>query len=222
MRVTSSPPDARPVRVTKRRAETRVRLLAAAFTVVAEHGLGHLKIEDVCAAAGYTRGAFYSQFDSLDELLFALYDDQVRTMTERIVEELASAPPGKLRAQVERIADALPLDRDRVLVQAEFRLRAARDPDLAARMRVQREELLTAVQRQLQPSAAELDLPANLATVADAALAAATAYDGVAAQLIATGDAPGARAWLIRMLTALLDPERNPGPGIPADESAQD
>ena len=91
-RVTSAP---RPARVTKRRAETRSRLLTAAFTVAAERGLGQLKIEDVCAAAGYTRGAFYSQFDSLDELLFALYDDQVRTMTQRIVDELAGAPVGK-------------------------------------------------------------------------------------------------------------------------------
>ena len=219
MRVTSG---ARPVRVTRRRAETRSRLLTAAFTVAVERGLGHMKIEDVCAAAGYTRGAFYSQFDSLDELLFALYDDQVRTMTQRIVDELATAPPGELRAQVERIASALPLDRDRVLVQAEFRLRAARDPDLAARMRGQREELLAAVHRQLQPVAAELDLPAALGTVADAALAAATAYDGVAAQLIAAGDVAGARAWLIRMLTALLDPGRNPGPGIPAEALGQD
>ncbi len=222
MRVTSSPPGARPVRVTKRRAQTRARLLTAAFTVAAERGLGHMKIEDVCAAAGYTRGAFYSQFDSLEELLFALYDDQVQTMTQRIVDELAGAPHGKLRTQVERIADALPLDRDQVLVQAEFRLRAARDPDLAARMRSQREELLAAVQRQLQPVIAELDLPATLGTVADAALAAATAYDGVAAQLIASGDAPGARAWLIRMLTALLDPGRSPGPGVPAEEPRRD
>ena len=218
-RVTSAP---RPARVTKRRAETRSRLLTAAFTVAAERGLGQLKIEDVCAAAGYTRGAFYSQFDSLDELLFALYDDQVRTMTQRIVDELAGAPVGKLRTQVERIADALPLEKDRVLIQAEFRLRAARDPDLAARMRGQREELLTAVQRQLQPVAEQLDLPATLGTVADAALAAATAYDGVAAQLIASGDAPGARAWLTRMLTALLDPGRNPGPDIPPEEPGQD
>src|SRR4051812_43485372 len=50
----------RRVRVTKRRAETRARLLAAAFRVFAAKGYGPARIDDVCAEAGYTRGAFYS------------------------------------------------------------------------------------------------------------------------------------------------------------------
>ncbi|WP_231991276.1 TetR family transcriptional regulator [Mycobacterium ulcerans] len=47
---------ATPARVTKRRAETRARLVDAAFRVFADKGFGHVRIEDVCAAAGYTRG----------------------------------------------------------------------------------------------------------------------------------------------------------------------
>ena len=57
-----------PPRVTKRRAETRQRLLDAALLVFAEDGFGRVSVEDVCERAGYTRGAFYSNFSSLDEV----------------------------------------------------------------------------------------------------------------------------------------------------------
>jgi AcrR family transcriptional regulator len=59
--------------VTKRSAQTRARLLEAAFPVFAAKAFGQIRIEEVCTAAGYTRAAFYSQFASLEELNFALY-----------------------------------------------------------------------------------------------------------------------------------------------------
>ena len=60
---------------TKRRPETRRRLLDAALAVFAEKGFNGARIEDVCAAAGYTRGAFYSNVATKEELFFALCDD---------------------------------------------------------------------------------------------------------------------------------------------------
>ncbi len=60
-------------RVTARRLRTRAHLLDAAFTVFAAKGFGHVSIEEICDAAYYTRGAFYSNFAYLDELFFALY-----------------------------------------------------------------------------------------------------------------------------------------------------
>ncbi len=54
--------DGTPTRVTKRRAETRGRLMGAATTLFAEKGFGQVGIEQICEAAGYTRGAFYSNF----------------------------------------------------------------------------------------------------------------------------------------------------------------
>lgn len=68
----TSPSVAKPVRVTRRRGETRARLIDSAFHVFADKGYGHVTIEDVCEAAGYSRGAFYSQFQSLEELFFIL------------------------------------------------------------------------------------------------------------------------------------------------------
>ena len=44
--------------------------------VFAEQGFGRATVEDVCERAGYTRGAFYSNFASLDELFLALHTDR--------------------------------------------------------------------------------------------------------------------------------------------------
>ncbi|AOI90871.1 TetR/AcrR family transcriptional regulator [Burkholderia pseudomultivorans] len=61
----------RPTR-TRRREATCERLLDAARAVFAEKGYAAASIEDVAAAAGHTRGAFYSNFRSKTEMLFEL------------------------------------------------------------------------------------------------------------------------------------------------------
>ena len=76
--------DGTPARVTRRRPETRGRLLDAAFGVFATRGFGRASIEEVCEAAGYTRGAFYSNFDTLDELFFALYTERSELLARQV------------------------------------------------------------------------------------------------------------------------------------------
>ena len=81
-------------RVTKRRAETRANLIEAAYRVFADKGFGQVRIDDVCAAAGYTRGAFYSNFGSKNELFIELLHDRVYTRyTEMTQEGLRGRPP---------------------------------------------------------------------------------------------------------------------------------
>ena len=53
---------------TRSRENTRARLLEAAAQVFAEAGLDGASVEAVCERAGFTRGAFYSNFESKDEL----------------------------------------------------------------------------------------------------------------------------------------------------------
>ncbi|EUA06552.1 bacterial regulatory s, tetR family protein [Mycobacterium kansasii 732] len=116
----------KPVRVTKRRAETRGRLIEAAFRVFADKGYGHVTIEDVCEAAGYTRGAFYSQFDSLEELFFLLYDQWAARTAEQVRAAMeGSEPVTDLPSVVERIVDTLLFERDWLLIKIDFLLHAA-------------------------------------------------------------------------------------------------
>jgi AcrR family transcriptional regulator len=66
--------ETKPKRLTRaeRRAHTRAALIDAAGRVIAQRGLHGASIEAITAEAGYTGGAFYSNFESKDELLTEL------------------------------------------------------------------------------------------------------------------------------------------------------
>jgi AcrR family transcriptional regulator len=59
------------------REQTRQRLFEAAAQVFEEQGIGAASIEAITAAAGFTRGAFYSNFDGKDALIIAMLEDHV-------------------------------------------------------------------------------------------------------------------------------------------------
>lgn len=126
------------------REETRTRLFEAAAEVFAKRGLGAATVEQIARAAGFTRGAFYSNFASKDELLIAMLEDHVQRSIHHNLELLARHPDGAsflaaLRADVGREDD--PLHRS-PLLQIELILHVARKPArrraLAKRLRTMR------------------------------------------------------------------------------------
>jgi AcrR family transcriptional regulator len=74
----------------ERRAETRRAFLDAAWEVYLRRGYARASAEEISAEAGYTRGAFYYNFGSRQELFVALLQDRVyatyREMVERGIE----------------------------------------------------------------------------------------------------------------------------------------
>ncbi|WDZ97255.1 TetR/AcrR family transcriptional regulator [Herbaspirillum sp. WKF16] len=54
------------------REQTRERLLDSAHAVFMQKGFPLASVEDISAAAGYSRGAFYSNFDDKTQLFFEL------------------------------------------------------------------------------------------------------------------------------------------------------
>jgi AcrR family transcriptional regulator len=123
----------KPTRVTKRRAETRQRLLDAALDVFAEGGFGKASVEDVCARAGYTRGAFYSNFVSLDEMFLAMWEQRTEALLEssaRALERSAAEPVESLEAGIDRMLEVAVVDEAWYRVQAEFTAHALRVPGL--------------------------------------------------------------------------------------------
>ena len=77
------------VRTRPTRDETREKLFEAAARVFEEQGIGGASIETIAAAAGFTRGAFYSNFKSKDELIIAMLEDHVEQSTRRHLDLLA-------------------------------------------------------------------------------------------------------------------------------------
>ncbi|MGC9500195.1 TetR/AcrR family transcriptional regulator [Streptomyces sp. WG7] len=192
-------------RVTRRRARTRANLLEAAFTVFAEKGFGRVSIEEVCEAAGYSRGAFYSNFDSLDELFFALYRERADLITEQVSGALAlDGPDLDVPAAADRVTEVLLLDRDWLLVKTDFLVHAARDPAVARTLLEHRARLRQAIAERLARARGHTTVPAVLGDADGAAHAVVAAYDGVTTQLLLDRDVEHARAWLGQLLTALL------------------
>ncbi len=76
-----------------KREEVRMRLIEGAMQAFAEKGFSGASIDFICERAGFSRGAFYSNFDDKDALFFALYDlrtDRIHARLSRI----ASAAQG--------------------------------------------------------------------------------------------------------------------------------
>jgi len=74
--------------------QTRQRLLAAAQEEIVRKGLGEASVRDIAEAAGYSLGAFYSNFKSKEAMLEELVDVHMREEL-RIFREITSAPGEK-------------------------------------------------------------------------------------------------------------------------------
>ena len=99
-----------PRRLTRKekQAETRERLLDAAERVFLRRGLQGSSVEEISAEAGFTRGAFYSNFKSKDELFVELLQNRVYRQYAEMAEQ-AQQQPGtpreRLRWGIERVRD---------------------------------------------------------------------------------------------------------------------
>ncbi|KQM16093.1 hypothetical protein ASF83_09380 [Plantibacter sp. Leaf171] len=163
-----SPNDEAPVE-SARRQRTRERLVDAAYEVFAELGVHAASVEQISERAGFTRGAFYSNFESKEELFFALESRENQLRLDRLEAGLQTVSPslldaagryteGSLEALIRAFLELQPDDRRWCLVQSEFRMLAMRDSGVAARY-LQHQE---SAGRQL---AAWLDQAAGLARV---------------------------------------------------------
>jgi AcrR family transcriptional regulator len=77
------------VRTRPTRDDTCDKLFEAAAQVFEEQGIGGASIEAIAAAAGFTRGAFYSNFKSKEELIIAMLEDHVEQSIRRNLDLLA-------------------------------------------------------------------------------------------------------------------------------------
>jgi AcrR family transcriptional regulator len=120
----------------KERAEaTRARLIHAAEKIFARDGFEAAKLEEIAAEAGHTRGAFYANFDSKEDLFLTLLEREVSSRIERADQQLQKFrdPEDRLRAFREFFL-SLCQDRRWSLLALEFKLFAVRHPEVKARL----------------------------------------------------------------------------------------
>jgi AcrR family transcriptional regulator len=119
----------------QRTAAMRRKLLAAALRVFARDGFEAARIEDIAAEAGHTRGAFYANFDTKEDLFFALLEKHAG---ERLLRLHRRLEEGNGVADRMRIVRAFYLeratDRTSMLLTLEFKLFALRHPKMRARL----------------------------------------------------------------------------------------
>jgi AcrR family transcriptional regulator len=117
------------------REVTEQRLVEAALRLIARRGLDATSVEDIAEAAGYSRGAFYSNFKSKNDLFFeVLRRDQERN-NARFADALDdSLPLEQIQGHIKEINAALFSDTDSFMAWTEARILSARDPKFRARV----------------------------------------------------------------------------------------
>ncbi len=121
---------------------TRRKLLAAAERIFARDGFEAARLEDIAGLAGYTRGAFYANFQSKEDIFFALLELWVGQRIFEVDALLAQqeSPAKLLRALREHYAQ-ITQDRRLALLSLEFKLFAIRHPEAHARLRARQRRL---------------------------------------------------------------------------------
>jgi len=114
---------------------TTQRLVEAAQALIARRGLDATSVEDIAEAAGYSRGAFYSNFKSKNDLFFeVLRQDQQRISGKFAVALNDATSLEQIRARISEINAGLFSERDSFLAWNEARMLSARDAKFRARL----------------------------------------------------------------------------------------
>ncbi len=135
------------------RSEVRERILSAAMTTFASEGFAGATIDMIAEAAGFTKGAVYSNFGSKDDLFFALLDAQVTARAALIEQVGASEDQESAPAAVGKaLMQAIHENTDYQLLFIEYWLRAARDPQIRERFAKHRRELIDRTMKAIDPA----------------------------------------------------------------------
>jgi AcrR family transcriptional regulator len=113
----------------KRGLITRQDLLLSAREIFARDGFEHGRMEDIAANIGKTRGALYDNFKSKEDVFYAIFEQDIERDQAELARLLGAAPtlPGKIAALVKYLI-GVSRDRERMLLNLEFKLYAIRHP----------------------------------------------------------------------------------------------
>ena len=136
-----------PLTPERRRAMTRTHLLEAAAVVFAKKGFHGASLDEVATAAGFTKGAVYSNFGSKEALFLALLDRHFERRVQEISELLRTEDDlvTQMRDGSREFVRTILAEKDMSLLMMEFWTYAVRNEPLrqqvVARVRRMKAEL---------------------------------------------------------------------------------
>ncbi|MDE1010183.1 MAG: TetR/AcrR family transcriptional regulator [Paraburkholderia fungorum] len=143
--------------------QTRQRLLDAGQAIFMKKGFVAASVEDIAGAAGYTRGAFYSNFRSKNELFLELLRRDHETMQaglHAIFEDAASRE--EMEARVLRYYSSLHRENKCFLMWVEAKLLAVRDGRFRVRFNAFMHEKLDQLSAYIREFSARVGTPLPL------------------------------------------------------------
>jgi AcrR family transcriptional regulator len=153
----------------RRTEHTRNLLVDAAQEVFAAKGFGAASLDDIAAAAGYTRGAIYVHFSAKEDLFLAVHQRYWRRFFDAFTELLASvgeigeAELAEIAGRWRRLAESG--GTQQAALGYEFTLYLFRNPEARARVAPQQQqvhdELTAFIVASLGKLGATLAMPAS-------------------------------------------------------------
>ena len=139
---------------TRRKENTRAKLVRASLDVFVEKGIDGATVDDLVKAAGFTRGAFYSSFSSKEEVFIALFNEvtaELMAIANSSVESAVADVEADESCSILEADDAQvmlavfegirPFGRQWYLLYSDAIARSLRDEALRAELAEQRERM---------------------------------------------------------------------------------
>jgi AcrR family transcriptional regulator len=195
------------------RQDTVDQLIDGARRAFVERGFYGASIDNICASAGLTRGAFYSAFGKKEDLFFALYDRMISNVGELFIAGLDRAAQDHLdpvEALFQSLAEHFPIDRDWFVLNSEFTLFAIRDAEAAKALAARRHALRLVIADKLDVALARSGRTAAVPSELFARAVIALAADGLGQSLIepgALGPTALVQAFMAPLVRSLATPD---------------
>ena len=173
----------------EKQAHTRECLMQSAARVFTRRGLQQASIDEVAEDAGFTKGAFYANFKSKEELFLAMLDERFSERIEEI--ERVIAGEGTTAEKAQRAGDdftqMIVADREWQRLFFEFSAYAARNDEfreeLVTRYRSMRDRIAAALRARAEAAGFESALPYDQIALMTCAMA-----NGVALEKLLGGE----------------------------------
>lgn len=160
------------------RIETQNRLIDATRQLILTEGVEGCSLEKICSQAGFSRGAFYSNFGTKEGLLAALAEDEYDLLIAKLRDcvqawsknpvDSKGAPAAVMENLLFEALDAIGIDQNLYILHSDLLMRSIRDPKWGSRLLGLNNEFLTqlgvVLETILQRAGRELTVPIRALT----------------------------------------------------------